>query len=56
MATRGRVLEVVDAEEPPLRVFFGQAAAAIATEDYESRLKTWNEWQDVAVEAQGGQG
>ena len=29
------------------------AARAIATEDYEGRLKTWNEWQDVALEAHG---
>ena len=52
-ATRGAILEVVDAEEPPLRVFFGEAPLEIATEDYESRLAEWNEWQPVAIEAQG---
>lgn len=56
VATRSAVLKVVDAEEPPLRVFFGEAPLGIATADYESRLKTWNEWQPVALEAHGGQG
>jgi hypothetical protein len=35
-------------------VFFGEGPLAIATADYESRLKTWNDWQDVALIAQGG--
>ncbi len=52
-ATRDAILKVVDADEPPLRIFFGKAPIEIATEDYESRLKTWNEWQPVAVEAHG---
>jgi NAD(P)-dependent dehydrogenase (short-subunit alcohol dehydrogenase family) len=55
VATRAPVLALVDAEEPPLRVFFGEAPLAIATADYESRLATWNEWQPVAVQAHGGQ-
>ena len=53
-ATRDAILRVVDAEEPPLRVFFGEAPLAIATADYEQRLATWNQWQDVALLAQGG--
>jgi NAD(P)-dependent dehydrogenase (short-subunit alcohol dehydrogenase family) len=52
-ASADAILQVVDAEEPPLRVFFGEAPLAIATADYESRLKTWNEWQHVALTAQG---
>mgnify|MGYP004566738457 CR=1 FL=1 len=55
-ATRGPILKIVDADQPPLRVFFGAAPLGIATKDYESRLATWNEWQPVALEAQGGQG
>jgi NAD(P)-dependent dehydrogenase (short-subunit alcohol dehydrogenase family) len=54
-ATREAILRVVDAEEPPLRVFFGEVPLAIATADYEQRLKTWNEWQPVALIAQGNQ-
>jgi NAD(P)-dependent dehydrogenase (short-subunit alcohol dehydrogenase family) len=52
-ATRDAILKVVDAEEPPLRIFFGQAPLGIATADYESRLRTWREWQPVSIAAQG---
>jgi len=55
-ATRGAILKVVDAEKPPLRIFFGTAPLAIATADYESRLATWNQWQPVSIEAHGRQG
>jgi NAD(P)-dependent dehydrogenase (short-subunit alcohol dehydrogenase family) len=54
VASAAAVLQIVDAPEPPLRVFFGAAPLAIATKDYESRLKTWNEWQPVSLIAQGG--
>ncbi len=53
-ATREAVLKVVDAENPPLRVFFGEAPLGIAKADYESRLATWEEWQPLAVQAHGG--
>jgi hypothetical protein len=43
----------VDAEEPPLRIFFGTAPLEIATKDYESRLATWREWEPVSAQAQG---
>jgi NAD(P)-dependent dehydrogenase (short-subunit alcohol dehydrogenase family) len=52
-STRAAILKVVDAEEPPLRIFFGETPIEIATRDYESRLATWNEWQPVSAEAQG---
>jgi len=52
-ATREAILKVVDAEEPPLRIFFGQAPLGVATADYESRLETWREWQPVSIAAQG---
>ena len=54
VASREAILRVVDAEKPPLRVFFGEVPLSIATADYESRLKTWNDWQPVALIAQGG--
>lgn len=34
-------------------MFFGEAPLGIAKADYEKRLATWEEWQPVAVEAQG---
>ncbi|MGN6127059.1 MAG: SDR family oxidoreductase [Humibacter sp.] len=47
------ILRVVDAEQPPLRVFFGAGPLSIAKADYASRLATWEEWQPVAELAQG---
>ena len=52
-ATRGAMLKVVDADEPPLRIFFGKTPLEGVTRDYESRLAAWNEWQSVSVEAHG---
>jgi NAD(P)-dependent dehydrogenase (short-subunit alcohol dehydrogenase family) len=56
VATRDAVLAVVDAENPPLRIFFGEAPLPIATRDYESRLATWREWEPVSVAAHGSTG
>jgi NAD(P)-dependent dehydrogenase (short-subunit alcohol dehydrogenase family) len=53
LATREAVLRVVDAETPPLRIFFGNGPLATATGDYESRLATWREWEPVSVAAHG---
>jgi NAD(P)-dependent dehydrogenase (short-subunit alcohol dehydrogenase family) len=47
------VLKIVDAEKPPLRIFFGDLPLQLAKADYESRLKNWEEWQPVSIEAQG---
>lgn len=52
-ASAEAIMRVVDADDPPLRVFFGSAPLGIATKDYEQRLETWNAWQDVADIAQG---
>jgi NAD(P)-dependent dehydrogenase (short-subunit alcohol dehydrogenase family) len=52
-ASASAVLKIVDAENPPLRVFFGELPLQLAKADYENRLNTWEEWQPVAVEAQG---
>ena len=52
-ASAAALLKVVDAEEPPLRVFFGEAPLGLAREDYENRLRTWEQWQPVAELAQG---
>ena len=52
-ATREAILTLVDTENPPLRLFLGEAPLGIATADYESRLAAWREWQPVAAAAQG---
>ena len=51
-ATRAAILAVVDAEEPPLRIFLGQSLAPL-TAEYEQRLATWREWEPVSVAAFG---
>jgi NAD(P)-dependent dehydrogenase (short-subunit alcohol dehydrogenase family) len=54
VASAAAILEVVDAAEPPLRVFFGAAPLGIAKADYAGRLETWEAWNDVSLLAQGG--
>ncbi|MGY2004825.1 SDR family oxidoreductase [Blastococcus sp. SYSU DS1024] len=53
LATREAVLQLVDAKNPPLRVFFGDGPLAIATRDYESRLAEWRGWEPLSVAAHG---
>jgi NAD(P)-dependent dehydrogenase (short-subunit alcohol dehydrogenase family) len=52
-ASAAALLKVVDAEEPPLRVFFGASPLTTAKTDYETRLRNWERWQPVAELAQG---
>ena len=52
-ASASAIMRVVDANPPPLRVFFGTAPLGIAEADYAGRLATWREWQPVAELAQG---
>jgi NAD(P)-dependent dehydrogenase (short-subunit alcohol dehydrogenase family) len=52
-ATGEAILQIVDAENPPLRVFFGAPPLQIAKDRYAQRLKTWEEWNDLSVAAQG---
>jgi NAD(P)-dependent dehydrogenase (short-subunit alcohol dehydrogenase family) len=47
------LLEIVDAENPPLRVFFGTTGLELVPAVYEARLRTWSEWAHVAKRAQG---
>jgi NAD(P)-dependent dehydrogenase (short-subunit alcohol dehydrogenase family) len=53
VATREAVLTVVDSDDPPLRIFFGDGPLAIATKDYESRLALWRKWEPVSIAAHG---
>lgn len=52
-ATAPALLAIVDAEDPPLRVFFGVEPLSMVTTDYESRLATWRDWQHLAIAAHG---
>lgn len=55
-ATGSAVLKIVDAKEPPLRVFFGTAGLPLTKAEYAKRIETWEKWNAVAVEAQGNSG
>jgi NAD(P)-dependent dehydrogenase (short-subunit alcohol dehydrogenase family) len=52
-ATGVAILTVVDAAEPPLRIFLGKSPLGTAQADYASRIETWEKWNDVSVAAQG---
>lgn len=47
------LLEIVDAAEPPLRVFLGKDAFTWASAEYAQRLAEWERWQELAVRAHG---
>jgi NAD(P)-dependent dehydrogenase (short-subunit alcohol dehydrogenase family) len=47
------ILKVVDAESPPLRIFFGSAGLPMTRAEYARRIETWEEWNEVSIEAQG---
>ncbi|MBO9578987.1 MAG: SDR family NAD(P)-dependent oxidoreductase [Microbacteriaceae bacterium] len=53
VATRTAILAVVDAEEPPLRIFFGRGPLEIAKADYERRIAVWEAWRGVSEAAHG---
>ncbi|MEV7618283.1 hypothetical protein [Streptomyces sp. NPDC089799] len=52
-AAGAALLKVVDSDNPPLRVFFGTQGNDMLPQVYADRLKTWADWQDLAIEAQG---
>ncbi|GIH62695.1 SDR family NAD(P)-dependent oxidoreductase [Microbispora siamensis] len=47
------LLKIVDSDNPPLRVLFGQGFYPMLQQVYADRLKTWADWQDLSREAQG---
>jgi NAD(P)-dependent dehydrogenase (short-subunit alcohol dehydrogenase family) len=53
LATGPAILKVVDAKEPPLRIFFGSSGLPMTRAEYARRIETWEKWNDVSLEAQG---
>jgi NAD(P)-dependent dehydrogenase (short-subunit alcohol dehydrogenase family) len=51
-ATAGAILRLVDAENPPLRLFLGDGPLEMIRREYAKRLTEWEEWNEVAVAAQ----
>jgi NAD(P)-dependent dehydrogenase (short-subunit alcohol dehydrogenase family) len=47
------ILKLVDADNPPLRIFFGTAGLPMTKAEYAQRIETWEAWNDLSVEAQG---
>ena len=52
-ATASALFRIVDAAEPPLRVFFGDAGLTMIKREYAECIATWEKWNDVSREAQG---
>jgi NAD(P)-dependent dehydrogenase (short-subunit alcohol dehydrogenase family) len=55
-ATGAAMLKVVDAKDPPLRIFFGSSGLPMTRAEYGRRIETWEKWNDVSLEAQGDWG
>jgi NAD(P)-dependent dehydrogenase (short-subunit alcohol dehydrogenase family) len=52
-ATPDAMFKLVDAENPPLRLFLGRHNLPQVRAAYADRLETWETWQSVAESAQG---
>jgi NAD(P)-dependent dehydrogenase (short-subunit alcohol dehydrogenase family) len=52
-ATGPAILKVVDAKDPPLRIFFGSGGLPMTKAEYARRIETWEKWSEVSIEAQG---
>jgi NAD(P)-dependent dehydrogenase (short-subunit alcohol dehydrogenase family) len=50
-ATADVVLELVDTDEPPLRLFLGTYPYPVVEAAYRQRLDTWNTWRPLAARA-----
>ena len=53
VAAAQTLLKIVDSQEPPLRVLFGQGFHQMIELVYAERLKTWADGQDLSIEAHG---
>lgn len=52
-ATVPALIKLAETENPPLRLLLGKVALPFVKHNYEQRLKIWEEWNDVSVEAHG---
>jgi NAD(P)-dependent dehydrogenase (short-subunit alcohol dehydrogenase family) len=53
-ATGPAILKVVDADQPPLRIFFGGGPLEMIRGEYAKRIATWEQWDEVSRMAHGG--
>ncbi|HIH4625196.1 hypothetical protein [Klebsiella variicola] len=52
-ATAQAVLQIVDADKPPLRLFLGTEGMTMVPAAYATRLAEWAQWVAVSNAAQG---
>lgn len=52
-ATAQAVLQIVDADQPPLRIFLGTEGMPVARAVYAAPLAEWEQWEAVSNAAQG---
>jgi NADP-dependent 3-hydroxy acid dehydrogenase YdfG len=52
-ATADAILQLADAENPPLRLFLGNLPLMMIEPLYANRIETWKAWNDVSQKAQG---
>ena len=52
-ATADAILQIVDAENPPLRLILGSGMLPMVRATYADRIATWEQWEAVSNAAQG---
>lgn len=52
-ATAAAILKLVDAPDPPLRLFLGSVGLPMTRAEYAKRIETWERWNELSVAAQG---
>lgn len=52
-ATADAILKLVDAPQPPLRLFLGKVALPWVKQVYADRLQTWEAWEEISATAHG---
>jgi NAD(P)-dependent dehydrogenase (short-subunit alcohol dehydrogenase family) len=52
-ATVAPILQIVDSQNPPLRLLLGKIAYPAVKAIYEGRLALWDEWKEVSAAAHG---
>jgi NAD(P)-dependent dehydrogenase (short-subunit alcohol dehydrogenase family) len=53
VATADAIMKLVDADDPPLRLFLGKGPLDVIKQEYAHRVATWEAWADVSVGAHG---
>jgi short-subunit dehydrogenase len=52
-ATAPAILKLVQAENPPSRLFLGKVGLPFVKQAYEQKLAVWEQWADVSIAAHG---